>query len=81
MNDELSQSLVYLDHATERMAQRGIAPSEVEEVLINAVAAPATAASTVTLEGTTAAGRRLNITRLEHFPVIVSVVDLAGPSQ
>jgi hypothetical protein len=80
MNNERSQSLVYLDHATERMDQRRITPAEVEEVALNAVAAPARAGR-VTLEGSTAAGRRLNITRLEHFPVIVSVVDLAGPSQ
>jgi uncharacterized protein DUF4258 len=81
MNDELSQSLVYLDHAKERMEQRGITPGEVEEALNSGSAVPGKLPGRIKILGTTAAGRRLDITRLENFMAIVSVVDLAGSGE
>jgi hypothetical protein len=70
-------SLVYLDHAKHRMEQRGITPAEIEEALSNGEPRPSEDLKTmVRIEGSTSAARRLRITRLENFPVIVSVVAL-----
>jgi hypothetical protein len=82
MDKAFDQSVTYLDHAKERMQQRGITSQEVEEALTNAsVTAPGKLPGRVSLVGATAAGKPIRLVRLEHFPVIVSVVSLEGPSQ
>lgn len=74
-------SLVFLDHAKERMKQRGITPQEVGEAIEGASADTAGKPSgKIRLAGSTASGRPLSIIRLEHFPVIVSVVSLESPT-
>jgi hypothetical protein len=70
-------SLVYLDHAKHRMEQRRITPAEIEEALANGEPRPSEELKgMVRVEGRTSVARRLRITRLERFPVIVSVVEL-----
>ena len=82
MDKDSDQSVTYLDHAKERMAQRGITPREVEEALSNAsVTSPGRVPGRVSLLGTTAAGKPMRLVLLENFPVVVSVVSLEGPSQ
>ena len=72
-------SLMYLDHAKHRMEQRGITPAEIEEALAKGEPRPSDELKgMVRLEGSTSAGRRLRIVRLDTFPVIVSVVELEG---
>ncbi len=72
-----NESLVYLDHAKYRMEQRRITPAEVEEALGSGEPRPSEELKGfVRIEGSTSAARRLRIIRLEHFPVIVSVVEL-----
>ncbi|MEX2551582.1 MAG: DUF4258 domain-containing protein [Actinomycetota bacterium] len=82
MDKAFDQSVTYLDHAKERMQQRGITPREVEEALSNATATSTDVVpGKISLLGTTAAGKPMRLMRLEHFLVIVSVVSLEGPSQ
>jgi hypothetical protein len=82
MSSDPSETLIFLEHAKERMQQRGITPQEVEEAFSNAtVTAPEVVPGKISLLGTTAAGKPMRLMRLEHFPVIVSVVSLEGPSQ
>ncbi|HXK40319.1 MAG TPA: DUF4258 domain-containing protein [Candidatus Paceibacterota bacterium] len=71
-----SGSFVYLDHARDRMHQRGIAPSEVEEALSNGEPEAFDLDGMVRITGSASSRRNLRITRLEHFPVIVSVVEV-----
>ena len=68
---------LHLDHARDRMHQRGITTSEVEEALSSGELADSEMLKgMVRIVGTTSAGRRLSVVRLEHFPVVVSVVEM-----
>lgn len=73
------QAPAYLDHARDRMAQRGITCAEVEEALLSAAASGAAGVDgKIRLIGSTAAGRPLAITRLAGQGAVVSVVCLRG---
>lgn len=78
MTTETIHELVFLDHANDRMEQRGISASEVEEALSNGEPSdvPVELQGMIRIVGTTSSNRRLSVTRLEHFPVVVSVVEV-----
>lgn len=74
-------TLTYLDHALERMQQRGIAPQEVEEVLHeSSVVMPGKLPGRVKILATTASGRRIEVTRFQEKAVVISAVCLDGPT-
>lgn len=81
MNMDVDQTMAYLDHAKERMEQRGITPQEVEEALSNiSETLPGKLPGKVRVFGATSAGRKLSITKFQEKAVVVSAVSLEGPS-
>lgn len=74
------QTLAYLDHARERMAQRGITPQEVEEVLGDgSTVMKGKVPGKIKVLATTAAGRRIEVTRFQDKAVVISAVCLDKP--
>lgn len=65
MDEDPTRTLLYLPHAKERMAERGITPQEVEEALNDTyMSTPGRPPGRINRFGTTAADRRLRITLL-----------------